>query len=126
MGTHEGAVIMYDLKTASRLYVLEPHKHPVSAVMFSPDGRRLVTVSLEGGDITVWKVGSSLSGFFNVGGPPRQGGKPGEPFKRIEFARADNGELCGQIKRQCPAFCANNVGHVLLAHEQDPSSPLPH
>jgi WD40 repeat protein len=91
MGTREGAVIMYDLKTASRLYVLEPHKHPVSAVMFSPDGRRLVTVSLEEGDITVWKVGSSLSGFFNVGGPPRQGGEKGEPFKRIEFARADDG-----------------------------------
>jgi WD40 repeat protein len=92
VGTHEGALIMYDLKTASRLYILEPHRHPVSAVNFSPDGRRLMTVSLEEGCLTVWKIGSSLSGFFNVGGPPRQGGKPGEPFKRIEFARADNGE----------------------------------
>ncbi|RXK36360.1 hypothetical protein M231_06397 [Tremella mesenterica] len=88
VGTHEGAVIMYDLKTASRLYVLEPHKSPVSAITFSPDGRRLVTVSLEQGDLTVWKVGSSLSGFFNVGGPPRQGGEKGEPFKRIVFIRA--------------------------------------
>lgn len=84
---------MYDLKTASRLYILEPHKHPISAVNFSPDGRRLITVCLEEGGLTVWKIGSSLSGFFNVGGPPRQGGKPGEPFKRIEFARADNGEF---------------------------------
>ncbi|KAI9633004.1 uncharacterized protein MKK02DRAFT_40384 [Dioszegia hungarica] len=91
VGTHEGALIMYDLKTASRLYILEPHKHPVSAVNFSPDGRRLITVSLEEGGLTVWKIGSSLSGFFNVGGPPRQGAvKAGEPFKRIEFARADN------------------------------------
>ncbi|EIW71713.1 hypothetical protein TREMEDRAFT_27484 [Tremella mesenterica DSM 1558] len=88
VGTHEGAVIMYDLKTASRLYILEPHKSPVSAITFSPDGRRLVTVSLEQGDLTVWKVGSSLSGFFNVGGPPRQGGEKGEPFKRIVFIRA--------------------------------------
>ncbi|WVQ79391.1 hypothetical protein IAT38_001488 [Cryptococcus sp. DSM 104549] len=93
VGTHEGAVIMYDLKTASRLYVLEPHKHPVSAVTFSPDGRRLITVSLEEGSVTVWKVGSSLSGFFNVGGPPRQGAEKGEPFKRIEFMRADDGPL---------------------------------
>lgn len=92
MGTHEGALIMYDLKTASRLYILEPHKHPVSAVNFSSDGRRLMTVSLEEGCLTIWKVGSSLSGFFNVGGPPRQGGKAGEPFKRIEFARVDNGK----------------------------------
>ncbi|WVR08230.1 hypothetical protein IAU60_005277 [Kwoniella sp. DSM 27419] len=88
VGTHEGAVIMYDLKTASRLYVLEPHKQPVSAVTFSPDGRRLVTVSLDEGDVTVWKVGSSLSGFFSVGAPPRQGGEKGGPFKRIEFIRA--------------------------------------
>ncbi|KAK6908897.1 hypothetical protein I203_102903 [Kwoniella mangroviensis CBS 8507] len=93
VGTHEGAVIMYDLKTASRLYVIEPHKHPVSAVTFSPDGRRLITVSLEEGNVTVWKVGSSLSGFFNVGAPPRQGGEKGEPFKRIEFIRADDGPL---------------------------------
>nr|XP_019043333.1 hypothetical protein I302_07908 [Kwoniella bestiolae CBS 10118]OCF22263.1 hypothetical protein I302_07908 [Kwoniella bestiolae CBS 10118] len=93
VGTHEGAVIMYDLKTASRLYVIEPHKHPVSAVTFSPDGRRLITVSLEEGNVTVWKVGSSLSGFFNVGAPPRQGGEKGGPFKRIEFIRADDGPL---------------------------------
>lgn len=92
MGTNEGAVIMYDLKTASRLYVLEPHHKAVSAVSFAPDGRRLVTVSLEESDATVWKVGSSISGFFNVGGPPRQGGKPGEPYRRIPFVRADDGE----------------------------------
>jgi WD40 repeat protein len=82
----------YDLKTASRLYVLEPHKKAISSVNFSPDGRRLLTVSLNDGDVTVWKVGSSLSGFFNVGGPPRQGGERGEPFKRIVFKRADDGE----------------------------------
>lgn len=92
VGTHEGAVVMFDLKSASRLYVLEPHRRAVSAVSFSPDGRRLITVSLDEGDVTVWKVGSSISGFFNVGGPPRQGGEKGEPFKRIEFMRADDGE----------------------------------
>lgn len=79
--------------------MLEPHHAPVSSVNFSPDGRRLVTVSIEEGDVTVWKVGSSLSGFFNVGGPPRQGGGKGEPFKRIEFIRADNGE-CGVVPQK--------------------------
>ncbi|KAL7423894.1 hypothetical protein Q5752_001479 [Cryptotrichosporon argae] len=49
VGTSEGAVITYDLKTASRLYVLEPHRgRPCAAVGFSPDGRRLVTISLGG------------------------------------------------------------------------------
>ena len=82
----------YELKTASRLYVLEPHRASVSSVTFSPDGRRLLTVSLEEGAVTVWKVGSSLSGFFNVGGPPRQGALGGTgPFKRIEFARVEEG-----------------------------------
>lgn len=93
VGTHEGAIIMYELKTASRLYVLEPHAHPVSAVAFSTDGRRLITVCLDEGVVTVWKIGSSLSGFFTVGGPPRQGGAAGEPFKRYEFTRIDNGKL---------------------------------
>lgn len=92
VGTNEGAVIMYELKTASRLYVLEPHRATVSAVAFSPDGRRLVTVSMDGGDVTVWKVGSSLSGLFNVGGPPRQGGERGAPYKRIPFVRPNRGE----------------------------------
>jgi hypothetical protein len=111
VGTHEGAVIMYDLKTASRLYVLEAHKSPVSAVTFSPDGRRLVTVSLQGGEVTVWKVGTSLSGLFNVGGPPRQGGERGAPFKRIEFMRADDRE---SSIRQQPTPCERVFRQVVL------------
>lgn len=102
-----GADNRYDLKTASRLYVLEPHHKPVSSVTFSPDGRRLITVSLEEGCVTVWKVGSSLSGFFNVGGLPRQGGlglAGGSPFKRIEFARSDDGEQSSCFP--LPSFCS--------------------
>ena len=56
-GTSEGAVIMYDLKTATRLYVLEGHHRRLTAVSFSPDGRRLVTVSIEESVVLVWKVG---------------------------------------------------------------------
>jgi hypothetical protein len=91
VGTNEGAVIMYDLKSASRLYVLEAHTASVSALSFSPDGRRLVTISMGDSTVTVWKIGSSLSGFFNVGGPPRQGGGRGEPYKRIPFVRPNRG-----------------------------------
>lgn len=56
VGTSEGAIIMYDLKTGTRLYVLEAHKKRPAACSFSPDGRRLVTVSLEEGVVLVWKV----------------------------------------------------------------------
>ncbi|GHJ83909.1 hypothetical protein NliqN6_0311 [Naganishia liquefaciens] len=89
VGTHEGAVIMYDLKTATRLYVLETHHSQVSAISFSPDGRRLVTAALDDRKLTVWKVGSSFGSMFVVGGPPRQGTGPGEPFKTYDFFVAD-------------------------------------
>jgi WD40 repeat protein len=91
VGTNEGAIVMYDLKTATRLYVLECHKQALAACSFSPDGRRLVTVSLEEGTVLVWKVGSSFSSFFNPGAPPRQGHGSSEPFKSFSFNVGDAG-----------------------------------
>ncbi|KAG7444190.1 uncharacterized protein BT62DRAFT_988008 [Guyanagaster necrorhizus] len=85
VGTSEGAIVMYDLKTAIRLYVLEGHKKGITACSFSPDGRRLVTLSLEESVVLVWKVGSSFSSFFNPGAPPRQGHAGSEPFKTLSF-----------------------------------------
>ncbi|KAJ7644581.1 hypothetical protein FB45DRAFT_898250 [Roridomyces roridus] len=85
VGTSEGAIVMYDLKTAIRLYVLEGHKKRISACTFSPDGRRLVTLSLEESVVLVWKVGSSFTSFFNPGAPPRQGHGGSEPFKTLSF-----------------------------------------
>jgi len=89
VGTGEGAIVMYDLKTATRLYVLECHKKALAACSFSPDGRRLVTVSLEEGVVLVWKVGSSFASFFNPGAPPRQGHAGSEPFKSLNFNVGD-------------------------------------
>ncbi|KAJ3575868.1 hypothetical protein NP233_g816 [Leucocoprinus birnbaumii] len=85
VGTNEGAVIMYDLKTAIRLFVLEGHKKPITAVSFSPDGRRLVTLSMEESVALVWKVGASFISFFTPGAPPRQGNSGGQPFKTFPF-----------------------------------------
>ena len=82
---------MYDLKTATRLYVLEGHKKRTTACSFSPDGRRLVTVSLEESDVLVWKVGSSFTSFFMPGAPPRQGHSGSEPFKTLNFNIGDAG-----------------------------------
>ncbi|SJX60523.1 uncharacterized protein SRS1_10159 [Sporisorium reilianum f. sp. reilianum] len=73
VGTNEGAVIMYDLKTATRLYVLEGHRRRADAASFSPDGRRLVTMSLEEGRVLVWKTSAGFSSFFSPGQMPRQG-----------------------------------------------------
>ncbi|KAF8158416.1 hypothetical protein B0H34DRAFT_797808 [Crassisporium funariophilum] len=85
VGTNEGAVVMYDLKTAIRLYVLESHKKQITACSFSPDGRRLVTISLQESSVLVWKVGSSFASFFNPGAPPRQGHGGSQPFKTLSF-----------------------------------------
>ena len=93
VGTGEGAIVMYDLKTATRLYVLECHKKALAACSFSPDGRRLLTVSLEEGVVLVWKVGSSFASFFNPGAPPRQGHAGSEPFKSLNFNVGDAGEF---------------------------------
>ncbi|KAJ7068988.1 hypothetical protein B0H15DRAFT_138368 [Mycena belliarum] len=89
VGTSEGAIVMYDLKTAIRLYVLEGHNKRITACTFSPDGRRLVTLSLEESVVLVWKVGSSFSSFFNPGAPPRQGHGGSEPFKTLSFNVGD-------------------------------------
>ena len=97
VGTSEGAIIMFDLKTATRLYVLEGHKQRLAACSFSPDGRRLVTVSLDENVVLVWKVGSSFSSFFNPGAPPRQGHGNGGPFKTWEFNVGDAGENGGPL-----------------------------
>ncbi|GAA5900483.1 hypothetical protein JCM5296_001559 [Sporobolomyces johnsonii] len=92
VGTHEGAAIVFDLKTATRLYVLEGHKRPLTALSWSPDGHRLVTVSLDESKVCVWKVGTGLLSFFGAAGaPPRQGagGSTTTPFKTWDFHVGD-------------------------------------
>lgn len=93
VGTNEGAVVMYDLKTAIRLYVLEGHTKPITACSFSTDGRRLVTISLRESLVLVWKVGSSFASFFNPGAPPRQGHGGSQPFKTLNFNVGTDGRF---------------------------------
>lgn len=93
VGSNEGAVVMYDLKTAIRLYVLEGHKKEITACSFSPDGRRLVTLSMDESVVLVWKVGSSLTSFFNPGAPPRQGHGGSLPYKTLNFNIGSSGML---------------------------------
>jgi WD40 repeat protein len=99
VGTNEGAVIMYDLKTAIRLYVLEGHTKPITACSFSTDGRRLVTISLGESLVLVWKVGSSFASFFNPGAPPSQGHGGSQPFKTLNFNVGADGKLVPFLRR---------------------------
>ncbi|GAA5853924.1 hypothetical protein JCM9279_007604 [Rhodotorula babjevae] len=90
VGTAEGAAIVFDLRTATRLYVLEGHNRPVTALSWSPDGHRLVTVSLEENRVVVWRVSGGILGMFMAGTPARQGsGGQATPFKTYDFHVGD-------------------------------------
>lgn len=73
VGTFEGAIIMYDLKTSTRLYVIEAHHGSLSGLSFSQDGRRLISICLRDTKVKVWKTGVGFSSFLSFGGAPRQG-----------------------------------------------------
>jgi WD40 repeat protein len=111
VGTNEGAVIMYDLKTAIRLYVLDGHAKQITACSFSTDGRRLVTISLGESLVLVWKVGSSFASFFNPGAPPRQGHGGSQPFKTLNFNIGADGKLVPLfLKNVQKAVCKLSIG----------------
>ncbi|SPO40249.1 uncharacterized protein PSFLO_05731 [Pseudozyma flocculosa] len=100
VGTHEGAVILYDLKTATRLFVLEGHRMAVSGVDFSPDGRRLVTVSEREGLVCVWKVSVGILGFFTPGVAPKQGGSAeGRAFREYRVPAVSDDDGGGMLPR---------------------------
>ncbi|KAM0790179.1 hypothetical protein ACM66B_005497 [Microbotryomycetes sp. NB124-2] len=96
VGTHEGSTIVYDLRTATPLYVLEAHKSPVTALSWSPDGHRLISVSLDETKVVVWKVGQGILSMFMPGAPPRQGtglrDGGSSPYKTFSFHVGD--EAC--------------------------------
>ncbi|KAL8287278.1 hypothetical protein RQP46_003730 [Phenoliferia psychrophenolica] len=105
VGTHEGATIVYDLKTATRLYVLEGHTRAITALSWSPDGRRLVSVSLEESRVVVWKVGVGILSMFTPGAPPRQGsGGTATPFKTLDFAVGDEAHMTTAATLEWVAF----------------------
>ena len=78
VGTHEGPVVLYDLKTATRLYVLDGHKHPVTACSFSPDGRRFLSMSLADECVLIWRLSTGLMDFLVPSAMSRFAGTHGQ------------------------------------------------
>ncbi|GAA5960639.1 hypothetical protein JCM3765_005885 [Sporobolomyces pararoseus] len=85
VGTQEGSAIVYDLKTATRLYVLEGHRRPITAVSWSLDGHRLATISLDENKVCIWKTGMGILSL--IGAPTQRAGSP--PFKEWDFHVGD-------------------------------------
>lgn len=63
VGTVEGVVLVYDLRTATKWRILQGHEQAVSAVAFSPAGDQLVSVSALDRTLRWWQAGST--GFFS-------------------------------------------------------------
>jgi len=71
IGSIEGLILIYDLKTGTRWQILEGHQKPVTAVSFSPDGKLIASYSLEEASVRIWQPSPSffgmLVGTFNSG-----------------------------------------------------------
>ncbi|WFD30683.1 hypothetical protein MSPP1_001705 [Malassezia sp. CBS 17886] len=78
VGTPDGHVVLYDLKTATRLYVLGGHAHPVTACSFSPDGRRFLSMSLADQCVLQWRLSTGLLDMFVPGTMSRLAGSHGQ------------------------------------------------
>ncbi|KAF9973369.1 hypothetical protein BGZ73_003401 [Actinomortierella ambigua] len=68
VGSLEGAIIVYDLLTATRWQVLEGHKTPLSAVTFSKDGRTIVSCAVQEGTVKIWHPNVGFLGMLLGGG----------------------------------------------------------
>lgn len=61
VGARSGQVGIYDLKQG-RTQMITPHKHAVTVLMFSDDGKLLAMYAYGDSALSVWQVGSSLLG----------------------------------------------------------------
>eukprot|EP01135_Chromosphaera_perkinsii_P004091 Nk52_evm10s269 gene=Nk52_evmTU10s269 len=64
VGTGEGLIVIYDLKTGSRWQVLEGHKSPITAVTFSFDGKYLASFALSDLLVLNWNINSTFLGML--------------------------------------------------------------
>ena len=69
VGTVEGVVLIYDLRTATKWRILHGHERPVSALSFAPSGEHVVSVCAEERSLRWWLAGShGLFGFLGLQG----------------------------------------------------------
>ena len=61
LGMPDGCVILFDVRTATRLQIFEGHRSAVSAVAISPDGKLVASFYSADGTVRLWQT---TQGFF--------------------------------------------------------------
>jgi WD40 repeat protein len=72
VGTHEGPIGIYDIRTSAKWKVLEGHTSNVTCLAFDSNGHYLASYSANDRTLKLWKVGNT--GFFStiIGGTGKQ------------------------------------------------------
>ena len=69
VGTVDGVVLIYDLRTATKWRILQGHEAAISALAFSPGGESVASISALDGTLRWWQAGSSgLFSFLGLQG----------------------------------------------------------
>ena len=63
VGTNEGPIAIYDVRTSAKWKILEGHDRNITAMSFNSQGSSLVSYSALDYTLRLWKVGNT--GFFN-------------------------------------------------------------
>uniref|UniRef100_A0A1I7ZDM7 WD_REPEATS_REGION domain-containing protein n=1 Tax=Steinernema glaseri TaxID=37863 RepID=A0A1I7ZDM7_9BILA len=61
-GGKNGSVVVHELR-ASKAQIIQAHKHPVTAVSFSSDGKYLATYSAQESKMSFWQTQQSFLGM---------------------------------------------------------------
>lgn len=64
MGTFEGVIAIYDVRTSAKWKILEKHEGNVTCLAFDSKGNLLASYSATDSTVRLWKVGNT--GFFST------------------------------------------------------------
>lgn len=70
VGTGDGLIVIYDLRTATKWRILEGHAGSISALAFSKDGSKLSSYSSQENSVRLWQCSAQglLGGLLGSGG----------------------------------------------------------
>ncbi len=75
VGTHDGPIAIYDMRTSAKWKILEGHTGNITCVQFDSKGNLLASYSATDKTLQLWKVGNT--GFFStiMGGSSKSSNK---------------------------------------------------